>query len=112
MMETMVVLGILAAAFAWAFPGVGISYLLSFFTGGLFLSLYQIIKSGVLLEISSLQNRSLYTAIAGAGSILPVLFPLFGGVLIGWIGFHVFFALFACIMVISVFFIHRLNCQK
>jgi len=112
MMETMVVLGLFAVAFAWGFPGLGFSYLLSFFAGGLFLSLYQIISSGVLLEISSLQNRSLYTAIAGAGSILPVLFPLFGGALIGWIGFHVFFALYACFMAISVIFIHRLNCQK
>ena len=112
MMQSMVVLGILSVAIAWAFPGMTTSYILSLFAGGIFLSLYQIIQSGVLLEISSIHNRSLYTAIAGAGSILPVLFPLFGGALIGIIGFHFFFAIYVVLMAISVVFIQKLNCKK
>ena len=112
MMQSMVVLGILSVAIAWAFPGMTTSYILSLFAGGIFLSLYQIIQSGVLLEISSIHNRSLYTAIAGAGSILPVLFPLFGGALIGIIGFHFFFAIYVVLMAISVVFIQKLDCKK
>ncbi|MEN8155661.1 MAG: MFS transporter [Bacteroidota bacterium] len=112
MMQSMVVLGIGAVAIAWAFPGIMVSYLVSLFTGGLFLSLYQIIQSGVLLEISNIHNRSLYTAISGAGSILPVLFPLFGGAIIGLIGYHAFFAIYAILMATSIIFIQKLNCQK
>lgn len=112
MMQSMVVVGILFIAIAWFFPGKTMAYFISFFAGGIFLSLYQIIQSGVLLEISSIQNRSLYTAIAGAGSILPVLFPLFGGALIGFIGFHAFFTIYTVLIAVSIFFIQKLNCTK
>lgn len=112
MMLSMVLLGTAFPAFAWAFPAYQIAFLLSFFAGGMFLSLYQIIISGVLLEISSIHNRSIYTGIAGAGSILPVLFPLFGGALIQLTGFHVFFGLYSILILISFIFIQKLNCKK
>lgn len=112
MMKAMVILGVIFPMVAWLFPGYLFIYLLSFLAGGIFLSLYQIIINGVLLEISSIHNRSIYTGIAGAGSILPVLFPLFGGALISWLGFHVFFGLYTVFMIISIIFIQKLNCKK
>ncbi|MGC9330723.1 MAG: hypothetical protein ACP5DZ_02465 [Bacteroidales bacterium] len=112
MMKAMIALGVFFPLVAWMFPGYLFVYMVSFFAGGLFLSLYQIIINGVLLEISSIHNRSMYTGIAGAGSILPVLFPLFGGAIIGWLGFHVFFGLYMAFIMISIIFIHKLNCKK
>jgi len=112
MMKAMIALGVFFPLVAWMFPGFLFVYYVSFFAGGMFLSLYQIIINGVLLEISSIHNRSMYTGIAGAGSILPVLFPLFGGALIGWLGFHVFFGLYMAFILISIIFIQKLNCKK
>jgi len=68
--------------------------------------------NGVLLEISGTKNRTLYTGIAGAGSILPTLFPLGGGWMIKHFGFLPFFALFMLLVLSSLFFIYKLNCKK
>jgi len=65
-----------------------------------------------LLEISGTENRALYTGIAGAGNILPALFPLGGGWIIEKMGYPVFFALFLLIVLISVFFIYKMDCKK
>lgn len=47
-----------------------------FLTGGIIYSIYSISVNGVLLEVSGTENRALYTGIAGAGNILPALFPI------------------------------------
>lgn len=112
MMMLMIGLGISFALLVLFFPTAGIAYLISFFIGGIFLSLYQIVINGVLLEISDIENRSLFTGISGAGSILPVIFPLLGGPLISLIGFYGFFALFIVLTGLSFFFIRKLNCQN
>lgn len=112
MMQAMVILGMIFPAIPWVFPHYLASYIVCFFAGGLFLSLYQIIISGVLLEISNIHNRSIYTGIAGAGSILPVIFPLLGGTLISFAGFNVFFTIYTLFMLISIIFIQKLNCKK
>jgi len=83
-----------------------------FFLGGVIFTLYKISIEGILLEISDNQNRTVYIGIIGAGSILPVLFPIFGGWLIPRFGFNVFFLLFAFIILFSFIFINRLNCKK
>jgi hypothetical protein len=87
-------------------------FVLIFLTGGIIISMYAISMNGVLLEISGTQNRALYTGIAGAGNILPALFPLAGGWIIEHMGYRVFFALFLFIVLISVFFIYKLDCRK
>ncbi|MDA3819162.1 MAG: MFS transporter, partial [Candidatus Delongbacteria bacterium] len=112
MMQTMVMLGMIFPAIPWLFPHYLGSYIFCFFAGGLFLSLYHMIISGVLLEISNIHNRSIYTGIAGAGSILPVIFPLIGGTLINFAGFNVFFIIYTFFMLISIIFIHKLDCKK
>ena len=52
---------------------------LFFFIGGIIFATYTITMNGVLLEVSGTSNRALYTGIAGAGNVLPALFPLLGG---------------------------------
>jgi len=83
-----------------------------FIIGGIVYSLYSITMNGVMLEISGHENRALYAGFAGAGNILPALFPLFGGALIGMFGFKVFFLLFAVIILSSLWFIKKMDCKK
>jgi len=83
-----------------------------FFIGGIVYTSYSISMNGVLLEISGTKNRTLYTGIAGAGSILPALFPLGGGWMIKHFGFLPFFGLFMLLVLSSLFFIYKLNCKK
>lgn len=85
---------------------------LVFFTGGIIFATYTITMNGVLLEVSGTSNRALYTGIAGAGNILPALFPLFGGWIIAGYGYNVFFILFMIFIAVSVFFIYRLKCKR
>jgi MFS family permease len=68
--------------------------------------------NGVLLEISANENRTLYTGIAGAGNILPALFPLIGGWIIKFYSFLPFFILFSLVILSSLFFIYKINCSK
>jgi MFS family permease len=83
-----------------------------FLIGGVVFSIYSITMNGVLLEISGNDNRTIYTGLAGAGNILPALFPLFGGYLIRSFGYTPFFMLYAGIILLSLFFIYKLRCLK
>ena len=112
MMYFMIAVAVSFVTIVWIFPHVFAAYLFSFFLGGIYLGLFQIVINGVLLEISHTGNRPLFTGISGAGSILPVLFPLFGGSLIALTGFHIFFSLFSAISLLSYVFIRKLNCKK
>jgi MFS family permease len=68
--------------------------------------------NGLLLEISRNENRALYTGFTGAGNILPAIFPLIGGVLISQFGYPIFFGFFMVIILLSAFFIFKINCEK
>lgn len=83
-----------------------------FIFGGVIYSLYSITMNGLLLEVSSAQNRALYTGFAGAGNILPTIFPLVAGLVISNFGFHAFFILFMIIVSSSIYFIFKINCKK
>lgn len=83
-----------------------------FLLGGITYSLYSITMNGVLLEISGKENRTLYAGFAGAGSILPAIFPLVSGAVIEFVGFKYFFALFLLVIILSIFFIFKMNCKK
>ena len=83
-----------------------------FFIGGVIFATYSITMNGVLLEVSGTSNRALYTGIAGAGNILPALFPLLGGWIIMGFGFLPFFILYMIIVASSLFFIYKINCKK
>ncbi|QGY46889.1 MFS transporter [Maribellus comscasis] len=83
-----------------------------FIIGGIVYSLYTMSMSGLLLEVSGNENRALYTGFAGAGNILPALFPLLGGAVISHMGFRSFFILFMIIIASSAFFIFKIDCKK
>ncbi len=88
------------------------SFTTIFFLGGIIYTVYSISLNGVLLEISDNSNRALYTGIAGAGSIIPAIFPLIGGQIIKLYGFTPFLIMFMLIIVCSIFFIYKMNCEK
>jgi MFS family permease len=83
-----------------------------FILGGVIYSLYSITMNGLLLEVSDKENRALYTGFAGAGNILPALFPLTGGLIIERYGFHAFFLLFMLIVLMALYFIRKIECKK
>ena len=83
-----------------------------FIIGGIIFSAYSVTMNGVLLEVSCTSNRALYTGIAGAGNILPALFPLLGGWIIKEFGFQLVFILFMAIIATSIFFIVKIDCKK
>lgn len=83
-----------------------------FLVGGVIYALYTISMNGVLLEISGNHNRAIYAGFAGAGNILPAIFPLVGAGLINNFGFNTFFFSYAAVVSLSFFFIQKLDCQK
>ncbi len=83
-----------------------------FVVGGIVFTAYSISMNGVLLEISGTANRALYTGIAGAGNILPAVFPLLGGWIIKHYGFLPFFILYSLTILSALYFIRKLNCKK
>jgi len=86
-------------------------FYIAFFLGGISFAAYSITINGVLLEITDNENRAMYTGLAGAGNIIPALFPLFGGWLIKTSGFTVFFLIVGAIMLSSTIFIRKLACK-
>lgn len=104
-------LAFLVPIYAFFVPTLNI-YFFAFLGTGFAFTLHKVAIDGVLLEVSNSKNRALYTGLTGAGSILPALFPLLGGWLIDQFGYPLFFGLFMLIMLVSVYFIYKLNCQK
>jgi len=88
------------------------SFVSIFLIGGIIFTAYSISMNGVLLEISGNENRALYTGIAGAGNIIPALFPLLSGWIIEQFGFEPFLILFMVIILSSLFFIYKIGCKK
>ncbi len=83
-----------------------------FILGGVIYSLYSITMNGLLLEVSGNQNRALYAGFAGAGNILPTVFPLAAGWIISQFGFQEFFGLFMFIISFAFYFIYKIDCKK
>ena len=83
-----------------------------FLAGGIVFTIHRIAMSGVLLEITSNHNRALYTGLSGAGGILPVLFPFLGGWIVERYGFDLFFVIFMVVVIISLYFIYKLDCKR
>ncbi|MCD6355616.1 MAG: MFS transporter [Prolixibacteraceae bacterium] len=83
-----------------------------FILGGIVFSLFSMSMNGLLLEVSGNENRALYTGFAGAGNILPAIFPLIGGTIISQLGFHAFFILYMIIIALAAFFIFKIDCKK
>lgn len=106
-----VLLSLLLVALALVIKDVtSIKYI--FVLGGVVYSLFTMSMNGLLLEVSGNENRAVYTGFAGAGNILPAIFPLIGGVVINQFGYQAFFILFMLIVATAAFFIFKINCKK
>lgn len=90
--------------------GASVKYI--FILGGIVFSLFSMSMNGLLLEVSGNENRALYTGFAGAGNILPAVFPLIGGAIISQFGYQMFFILFMVIIAAAGFFIFKIDCKK
>ena len=105
------ILAVLLPALILIFPG-GTLFPYIFLIAGIVYAFHRVIISGILLEVTNNKNRALYTGLSGAGNILPVLFPLFGGWIIEEYGFSIFFLIVMITIASSFYFIFKLNCQK
>ena len=83
-----------------------------FLLGGIIYGIYSVTINGILLEISTNNNRAIYAGAVGAGSLVPAIFPIFAGKLINYSGFNLFFIVYELIILSSIIFIKRLNCEK
>jgi MFS family permease len=83
-----------------------------FILSGAFFSIYKISVSGILVEISNTENRAVYAGIAGAGNILPAIFPLIAGALIALLGYWVVFVFVSAILLLAIPVVKKLNCDS
>ena len=83
-----------------------------FILSGIFVSIFKISNNGILLEISTNENRTMYAGISGAGKIFSTIFPLIAGVLIFYIGYNFVFIIVTVIILLSYFFVKRIDCRK
>jgi MFS family permease len=88
------------------------AFLAVFVLAGFSLAAYEIVMSGILVEISTNENRALYTGISGTGSLLPVMFPILGGIFITKTGYLSVFLVAVLLMSVSVPFVKRIQCQE
>lgn len=79
---------------------------------GVFVATYKVAISGILLEISTDENRASYTGIAGAGGILTTLFPLVAGVLLQRLGYTLVFLGVSAVVLSSLVLVRRLDCGQ
>jgi MFS family permease len=106
------VIGALLPIIALFFSTNQYFYQFIFIISGIFVAIYKISDNGILLEISTNENRALYTGISGAGSILTTIFPLIAGFLIIKFGYIPVFSTVSVLILSSIFFVKKLNCKK
>ncbi len=83
-----------------------------FILTGIYVAIYKVTLNGVLLEISTDENRATYAGISGAGNILTTLFPLFAGVLISAFGYFIVFLTVTVVILVSFGFVFKLDCRR
>ena len=105
------ILAMLIPLFILMLPG-SVLFPYIFLAGGIVFTIQSITIGGILLEITSNENRALYTGLSGAGSILPGIFAFLGGWIITEFGFMLFFILLILVILLSFYFIYKLDCKK
>jgi len=106
-----IIVGSLVPVYGLIFADSAFFFPVSFLLGGIYITFFNISRAGVLLEISTNENRILYAGIAGVGNILITLFPLLAGFVIDVFGFTVFFLMISVTILVSSFFISSLRCK-
>jgi MFS family permease len=107
-------IGVSAATPIWALlmPADPMWYASVFLLSGISHTLNQILSSGILLEISTNENRAIYTGLSGAGSIMQVLYPLAAGVLVSAIGFTAVFIMSAIYILLGLYSARTITCTR
>ena len=106
------ILGIVLPPLAIFLSDYQFIYQFVFILSGAFFSIYKISVSGILVEISNDDNRAVYTGIAGAGNILPAIFPLIAGTLIAVLGYWTVFLFVSLVLITAIPFVKKLNCKN
>jgi len=86
----------------------GLVFLLSGSTS----NLYQILAPGILLEISTDENRPLYSGLAGAGSLMNMLYPILAGFLVTKIGFPSVFIMTSIYVLLGLYAAKNIRCVR
>lgn len=86
-------------------------YQFIFIFSGIFFAVYRVAINGVLLEISTNDNRAIYAGISGAGNIMTTIFPLFAGWLIAILGYGIVYLFVSIGIAISFIFVNKLQCK-
>ncbi|HAF86653.1 MAG TPA: hypothetical protein DCG32_09905 [Sphaerochaeta sp.] len=89
-----------------------LTFSLVFLLTGSSLALYQILAPGILLEISTDENRPLYSGLAGAGSIMNILYPILAGALVASIGFVAVFILTSLYILVGFYAAKNIQCKR
>lgn len=89
-----------------------LSFSLVFLLTGSTSALYQIVAPGVLLEISTDENRPLYAGLAGAGSLMNILYPILAGFLVSALGFGLVFALTSIYILLGLYAAFAIRCER
>jgi len=84
-------------------------YSVIFFLSGFTISARQMSFEGVLIEISSIENRALYVGISGALNLATALLPLMIGIVVKYAGFVVVFPFVSIMVFTSLFFLRHIN---
>ncbi len=86
------------------------AYLTVFFLSGMVLSAQKVTAEAVLVEISSNEDRALYSGILGTFNLTVALLPFIAGILISRFGYVPLFIIAAAAPVIGNRFISKLKC--
>jgi len=107
-----IIVSVITPLCALLVPAHPLWYASIFLLSGISHTLNQILSSGILLEISTNENRAIYTGLSGAGSIMQVLYPLLAGVLVGFIGFQAVFILSSLYMLAGIYTARTITCTS
>lgn len=97
---------------ALALRGLPRVYPFIFIFSGAFMATYKTAIEGILLEISTDENRATYAGISGAGNILTTIFPLSAGFLIKALGYTPVFVSVSALVLASIVFAMKIDWQK
>lgn len=86
-----ILIGVLIPLIAIMLSGHPNFFPVIFILTGIFLSTNTIGISGMLIEISDKEDRTMYVGIAGTGSIITAAYPILIGAYIGTIGYEIIF---------------------
>jgi hypothetical protein len=85
------------------------AYSIVFLLSGFTMSARQMSFEGVLIEITTTDNRALYIGISGALNLVTALLPLIMGILIKYIGFSIVFLMISFMVATSLFFLKKIS---